>query len=140
VIVVAPALSAVTSAIGAKYATPMMRVDLHPLSERRASIRRLLDRGLAAQPSPLRVADLTEDNQRRIVAARWRDNLEGLRVAVERLAAIPRAGFSLHRAAQMLGVPRQTFYNWYKDTMRLTIPLVSPARERELGATEGEGV
>jgi Inner membrane component of T3SS, cytoplasmic domain/Sigma-54 interaction domain len=137
VVVIARTASIAATALGGKYVAPMMRVELHPLAERRAAIHRLLDQGLARQPSPLRVADLTEDNRRALLMGRWRENLHGLQVAVERLAAIPRGGFSLHRAAQTLGVPRQTFYNWYNDTMRLSIPLVPAARERELALAVG---
>jgi len=99
---------------------------------RRSAIYRLLDERLAALGSVLRVADLTPHNRRALLINPWRDNLRAVRQAAARLDAIARAGFSRSQAADALGVARQTFYNWYGITMRLTKPLVPESRARAL--------
>jgi len=90
----------------------------------------MLDRWFAAWGNPLRVADLTPENRRRILAHDWR-TFDKLRETAQRLDAIIRAP-TLNQARLALGVARSTFYAWFGSTLRLEDPLVPPERERAL--------
>jgi hypothetical protein len=134
VIVVARTIEVAIKALGRPY-VPQMHIWLRPLQLRRGAIHRLLDQMLAAHKVPLRVADLTPENQRALVTCDWRENLAALRETAARFAAIARAPkFSRAEAADALGVERNTFYAWYKDTIGLSHPLVDEARQRTLSA------
>jgi hypothetical protein len=135
VIVIARTVNQARRALGHEHWRPLMHVALRPLSHRRPGIHRLLDEWLAARNSPLRVADLTPQNQRALLICPWRENLKALRQTAVRLDAIVRAGFSRKKAAASLGIARQTFYSWFGNTLRLTKPLVPDARARVLTAT-----
>lgn len=130
VIVLTRTVELASALVGAAYVQPMMRVSLRSLAERRAAIEPMLDRWFAVHDSPLRVADLTPENRRRILTHDWR-TLGKLRETAERLAAIVRAP-SLNQARKALGIPRSTFYSWFGSTLRLEDPLVSAERELEL--------
>lgn len=132
VIVLARTVEAASRALGAQYVQPMMQLGLRPLALRRDAIHRLLDRSLVREGSPLRIADLTPENQRALRGHEWRENLAEIRDVSMRLAAIARVGFSLNRARKALGIKRNTFYNWYGHTMRLSLPLVPKARAKAL--------
>jgi hypothetical protein len=128
-IVLARTVGVAREALGAAYLQSLMQVALRPLTERRAAIHPLLDRWLASHGSPLRVADLTPENQQALLVHDWRDNLSKLRETAERLDAIVRAPeFSLNKARKTLGVARSTFYSWFGSTLRLSPPLVSDER------------
>jgi hypothetical protein len=132
VIVIARTVEVAVTALGQPY-VPQMHIWIRPLQLRRAAIHRMLDQMLAAHEVPLRVADLTPENQRALAMGDWRENLEALRETAARFAAISRArDFSKGDAAEALGVLRNTFYAWYKDTMELSNPLVPEQRQREL--------
>jgi len=134
VIVVARSVAIASKALGAQH-VPLMHVWLRHLSLRRAAIHRLLDQWLVAEQVPLRVADLTPENQRALASCEWRENLSALRETAVRLAALARAPkFERATAADDLGVVRTTFYAWYKATIGLSDPLVPEARQRELTA------
>ena len=124
VIVTARTTNQARRALGHQYWRTLMHAALCPMARRRAAIHRLLDDRLAAQGSVLRVADLTPHNQRALLVNPWRENLRAVRLAAVRLDAIARAGFSRAQAADALGVARQTFYNWFGITLKLTKPLV----------------
>jgi hypothetical protein len=132
VIVTARTTKQARRVLGHQYWRPMMHIPLCPMAKRGTAIHRLLDERLAALNSVLRVADLTPHNQKALLDNPWRENLSALREAAVRLDAIARAGFSRGLAADALGVARQTFYNWYGLTMKLTKPLVPPARKDAL--------
>lgn len=132
VIVLARTSSQARRALGHQYWRPLMHVALCPMALRRAAIHRLLDEQLAARDSKLRVADLTLQNQRALLFNPWRENLQSLREAAERLDAIVTSEFSRRKAAEALGIVRQTFYHWFNNTMRLSKPLVTDARRRAL--------
>lgn len=134
VIVSSRTVAEASRALGAQYTNPMMHVGLRPLADRRAAIHRLLDRRFEQLGSPLRVADLTPENQRALQNHEWRENLVELREAALRLAEVVRSEFSLNRARTVLGIKRNTFYSWYGTTMRLTLPLVPPHRQKALAA------
>ena len=127
VIVLTRTVELASALLGAAYVQPMMRVSLRPLAERRTAIEPMFDRWFAVHGSPLRIADLTPENRRRILTHDWR-TLGKLRETAERLDAIVRAP-SLNQARKALGVPRNTFYSWFGNTLRLEDPLVSAARE-----------
>lgn len=135
VIVLARTVNQARRALGHEHWRPLMHVALCPMSLRRAAIHRLLDEWLAARDSPLRIADLTPQNQRALLICPWRENLKALRQTAVRLDAIVQAGFSRKKAAVSLGIARQTFYSWFGNTLRLTKPLVPDARARALTAT-----
>jgi hypothetical protein len=132
VIVTARTANQARRALGHAYWRPLMHIRLCPMVHRRAAIHRLLDARLAALGSVLRVADLTPHNQHALLVNPWRENLRAVRQAAVRLDAIVRAGFSRSQAADALEVARQTFYNWFGITMRLTKPLVPHMRARAL--------
>ena len=132
VIVIARTANQARRALGHQYWRALMHIALCPLEQRRPAIPRLLDEWLAARGSVLRFADLTPHNQRALQLNPWRENLQALGEAAERLDAIARAGFYKRRAAVLLGLKRQTFDHWFNNTMRLTRPLVSDARKRAL--------
>jgi len=136
VIVTARTSNQARRALGHQYWRPLMHIALCPMAQRRAAIPRLLDEHLAARGSILRVAELTPQNQRALLINPWRENLRALRQAAVRLDAIARAGFSRSQAADALGIARQTFYNWYGITMRLTKPLVPEGRASALIAAQ----
>jgi hypothetical protein len=123
-------------ALGHQYWRTLMHAALCPMARRRAAIHRLIDDRLAALGSVLRVADLTPHNQQALLVNPWRDNLRGVRETAVRLDAIVRAGFQRAVAAEALGIPAQTFYNWYGVTMRLTKELVPKARAAALIAAQ----
>ena len=135
VIVIARTVNQARRALGHEHWRPLMHVALCPMSLRRAAIHRLLDEWLAARDSPLRIADLTPQNQRALLICPWRENLKALRQTAVRLDAIVQAGFSRKKAAVSLGIARQTFYSWFGNTLRLTKPLVPDVRARALAAT-----
>jgi hypothetical protein len=124
-IVLARTANQARRALGHQYWRAMNHIALCPMAQRRAAIPRLLDQWLAHHGSALRFADLTVQNQRALLHNAWRENLVSLREAAVRLAAIVREGFSRKRAAEALGVARQTFYHWFNNTMKLTKPLVA---------------
>lgn len=131
VIVLARTVTVAHAALGPAYVRPMMHVGLRPLARRRTAIPRLLDSWLARNGSPLRVADLTAENQRALRVHRWRGNLTMLRETAERLDAIIRAPeFCRNQARQALGIPRNTFFEWFRSTLRLSMPLMSDERAR----------
>jgi hypothetical protein len=132
VIVIARTPNQARRALGHQHWRPLMHIALCPMSLRRAAIFRLLDQWLAARNSVLRVNDLTPRNQRALLMNPWRENLQALREAAVRLDAIVVAGLSRKKAALSLGIARQTFYNWYGSTMKLTKPLVTDVRMRAL--------
>ncbi|MEO7731664.1 MAG: hypothetical protein ABIY55_11870 [Kofleriaceae bacterium] len=134
VVVVARTPNQARRALGHQHWRPLMHIALSPVALRRSAIYRLLDQWLASRGSVLRMVDLTPHNQRALLHNAWRDNLRALREAAVRLDAIAVAGFSRKRAAEDLGIVRQTFYNWFNSTMKLTKPLVPDARKRELMA------
>jgi len=129
VIVLASTTSQARRALGHQHWRPLMHVALCPMSRRQAAIPRLLDEWLAARDSILRVADLSPPNRRALLHNPWRENLQALRQTAVRLDAIVRAGFSRKKAAAALGIPRQTFYSWFNETMRFTKPLVPEPRK-----------
>ena len=131
VIVLARTVAVASEALGAEYLQPLMQVALRPLAERRAAIHPLIDRWLAAHGSPLRIADLTPENQHALLVHEWRDNLVKLRETAERLDAIVRAP-SLNQARKRLRIARNTFYAWFGDTLGLSDPLVSKERQPAL--------
>ena len=132
VVVVARTANQARRALGHQHWRPLMHIALSPMALRRSAVYRLLDQWLAARGSVLRMMDLTPHNQRALLHNPWRENLRALREAAVRLDAIAVAGFSRKRAAEDLGIVRQTFYNWFNSTMKLTKPLVPDARKREL--------
>ena len=134
VIVIARTLNQARRALGHQYWRPLTHVALCPLALRRAAIPRLLDEWLAARGSVLRVADLSPDNQRALLDGKWQKNLQALRETAVRFDAIAQCGFSRKKAAESLGIVRQTFYSWYGSTLRLTKPFVPKARARALTA------
>jgi hypothetical protein len=134
VIVVARTANQARRVLGHQHWRPLMQVALCPMALRRAAIHRLLDEHLAAHESVLRVSDLTLQNQRALQFNPWRENLQSLRETAVRLDAIVTCGFSRRKAAESLGVVRQTFYHWFSNTMRLSKPLVPEARKRALAA------
>ena len=132
VIVVARTIEVAIKALG-RPNVPQMHIWLRPLQLRRGAIHRMLDQMLAAHEVPLRVADMTPENQRALVTCDWRENLAALRETGQRFAAIARAPkFSRAEAADALGIERNTFYAWYKDTIGLSHPLVDEGRQRAL--------
>lgn len=133
IIVLARNVELASALLGAMYVQPMMRVALRPLVERRSAIEPMLDRWLAARGSPLRVADLTPSNRRRILKRNWR-SFRKLRELARRLDVIVRAP-SLNQARLALGVARSTFYTWFGRTLKLEDPLVSEDRKPALLAT-----
>lgn len=134
VIVIARTANQARRALGHQHWRPLMHIALCPMVLRRAAITRLLDQWLVARGSALRVADLTPFNQRALLHNPWRENLQSLRDAAVRLDAIARADFSRKKAAELLGIKRQTFAHWFNNTMRLTKPLVSNTGKRALTA------
>lgn len=123
-------------ALGHQHWRTLMHAALCPMVRRRAAIHRLIDDRLAALGSVLRVADLTPHNQRALLVNPWRDNLQAVRETARRLDAIVRAEFSRTRAAAALGIPHQTFSNWYGGTMRMTKDLVPKERAATLIAAQ----
>jgi len=113
VIVVARTANQARRVLGHQHWRPLMHVALCPMARRRAAIPRLLDEHLAARGSVLRFADLTPHNQKALLYNPWRENLLSLRETAVRLDAIVTSGFSRRKAAEMLGIVRQTFYHWY---------------------------
>lgn len=136
VIVTARTTNQARRALGHQYWRTLMHIALCPMARRRAAIHRLLDDRLTAHGSVLRVADLTPANQRALLVNPWRENLRAVRQAAVRLDAIARAGFSRQQAAESLKIARQTFYNWYGITMKLTKPLVPEGRAAALIAAQ----
>ena len=134
VIVVARTANQARRVLGHQHWRPLMQVALCPMALRRAAIHRLLDEHLAAHESVLRMSDLTLQNQRALQFNPWRENLHSLRETAVRLDAIVTCGFSRRKAAESLGIVRQTFYHWFSNTMRLSKPLVPEARKRALDA------
>lgn len=135
VIALARTAAVAHEALSPAYASPMMHVELRPLAKRRAAIHRLLDRWLAKKGSPLRMSDLTAENQRALQMHDWRENLTKLRETAERLDAIIRAPeSSLNQARKEFGIARNTFYSWYGSTLRLSLPLVPKERAKALRA------
>lgn len=135
VIALARTLDVARKALGPAYARPMMHVGLRPLKQRPPAIPRLLDRCLAGLRSPLRVADLTEENQRALRVFPWPENLAQLRETARRLDALIRApDFCRNLAWPALGVARTTFYRWFDETLRLSEPLVPHERAQALKA------
>lgn len=132
VIVLARTTSQARRALGHQHWRPLMHVALCPMSRRQAAIPRLLDEWLAARGSVLRVADLSPHNRRALLHNPWRENLQALRQTAVRLDAIVQAGFSRKKAAAALGIPRQTFYCWFSETMRFVKPLVAEPRRPAL--------
>lgn len=137
VIVTARTSNQARRALGHAYWRTLMHASLCPMRRRRAAIHRLIDHRLAVGGSVLRVADLTPENQRALLVNPWRENLRAVRETAVRLDAIVRAGFSRSRAADLLKIAHQTFYNWYGITMRLTKPLVPDERAAALTAARG---
>lgn len=132
VLVLARTTSQARRALGHQHWRPLMHVALCPMSRRQAAIPRLLDEWLAARGSVLRVADLSPHNRRALLRNPWRENLQALRQTAVRLDAIVQAGFSRKKAAAALGIPRQTFYGWFNETMRFVKPLVAEPQKPAL--------
>lgn len=132
IIVVIRTLELASAWLGETYAQPMMRVGLRPLAERRDAIGPMLDRWLAARGSPLRIADLTQENRRRILSRNWR-RPSSLREVARRLDVIVRAP-TLNQARLALGMASSSFYTWFGSTLKLEEPLVAADRRPALAA------
>jgi len=81
---------------------------------------------LAERGSPLRISQLTPENQRALGTYSWPDDFASLREAADRLTAIARAG-SITGAESALGIPRATLHRWYAKILGLASPLVPPS-------------
>lgn len=124
VIVLAESVDAAVVTLGWRVNT-MNRVWVRPLSRRKQAIPRLLDGLFAERSSTLRIAAMTAHNQEELVEHRWRENFVSLREAADRLVAIA-SNDSMRQAAGVLGLHPNTLQSWYKDTVHLTLPLLSP--------------
>ena len=124
VIALVRSLDVADAALGA-YARQMKYARLRPVARRPEAIDRLLDRMLAERGSPLRISQVTPENQRALRSHGWPANFASLREAADRFAEIARAG-SINGAASALGVPRTTLHHWYSEILGLAPPLVAP--------------
>ena len=117
----APSLSVAVNCFGMDATSRMLQILICPIRERASQVPVLLDRLLAEVDSPVKVSDLTNDNQRALMAHSWPGNFVDLFEAATRIRAIALAG-SVRKAAESLRVPRSTLYYWL-DRMMLTLPL-----------------
>jgi hypothetical protein len=126
VIALAPSTETARRLLGIQHPERMQHIWVRPLGLRPGDIPDLLDRMLAERASPRRITDLTPRNRDALCAWEWRDNLAGLRVAADRLAAIARVpgwdGLDWRQRAAATSVPKSTLHDWF-TTRRLTSPL-----------------
>lgn len=108
------------------YLRRMQPVLLRPIARRPEAVHRLLDRMFVERNSPLRILDMTAENQCALQTYNWPDNFASLRQAAERLTAITARG-SIRKAAHELAIPPATLYHWYSKVMGLSRPLVRSA-------------
>jgi len=120
VIALVRSLGVADAALG-EYARQMTYARLRPVASRPEAIDRLLDRMLVERGSPLRISQVTPENQRALRTHGWPGNFASLREAADRLTAIARAG-SINGAAGALGVPRATLHHWYSKILGLSPP------------------
>ena len=101
----------------------MRRIELRPLAFRTDQLVRILDRRLEEDGSTPRFDQLTKANREALMNCEWRRNLDDLRVAGQRLAAVHQAP-SLRKAAAALGIKNfNVMQKWFSDTMKLSLPL-----------------
>jgi FHA domain len=124
VIALARSVDAANEVLGRQYVRQMQEVWVRPLSQRAEAIHRLLDRLFIERHSPLRVADLTPENQQALRAHGWPENLVSLERAADWLIAIARHG-SFRKAGHELQESHSTVQYWFATTMKLTAPLVA---------------
>jgi hypothetical protein len=129
VIVLARLFDVARKALGIQQLQAMQHVALRPLALRSEAIPRLLDRMFEERESPLRFSALTQDNQRALRVHDWPENFISLRHAADCLAAIEHYD-SIPKAAAVLGIKRNTFYNWYTEIVGLSYPLLASGRAR----------
>jgi len=108
------------------YLRQMQPVLLRPIARRPEAVHRLLDRMFVERNSPLRVFDMTAENQCALRTYSWPDNFASLRQAADRLTSITAQG-SIRKAAHELAIPPATLYHWYSKIMGLSRPLVRSA-------------
>lgn len=122
VLACAPSVDRAATVLGREHAA-MRRIELRPLAFRTDQLARLLDDLFAGLGSPLRFEKLTKQNQQALLACDWRRNLDELRTAADRLAAIGSEG-SLRQAAVALKIKNfNVLQKWFTDTMNLSRPL-----------------
>jgi hypothetical protein len=129
VIVLAQTFDVARKGLGVQQLQAMQHIALRPLAMRSEAIPRLLDRMFEERDSPLRVSQLTRDNQRALRAHDWPENFISLRHAADCLATIALYD-SIPQAAVVLGIKRATLYNWYKEIVGLSYPLLARGRRR----------
>lgn len=122
VLVCAPSFERAQEVLGRQH-TGMRRIELRPLAFRTDQLVRILDRRLEEEGSTLRFDQLTKANREALMNCEWRRNLDDLRVAAQRLAAVHQAP-SLRKAAAALGIKNfNVMQKWFSDTMKLSLPL-----------------
>lgn len=124
VLVIAPSFERAQKVLGTEL-TAMRRIELRPLAFRTDQLARLLDKQLDEAGSALRFEQLTTANRDALTASEWRRNLDDLRIAAQRLAAVHRAR-TLRQAMKLLGIKNfNVLQTWFTDTMQLTLPLTA---------------
>jgi DNA-binding NtrC family response regulator len=109
----------------------MQDLSVRPVAKRRSAIPWLLNRMFEEQNSPLRVEQLTVENQGALASYDWPHNFLSLREAATWLTAIDRVGSVLH-AAEALELPTSTLNHWYRNTLGLSRPLSFRQKVRDL--------
>lgn len=124
VIVIAPTTNLARKALASENVDQMQHVWIRPLSARLGEVPEILDGMLAERGAPFRLADLSRVNRDALCANEWRDNLDGLRVAADRLTAIARAtdAKDWRERAATAGVARSTLHDWFMG-LGLELPL-----------------
>jgi len=112
-VVTAPTLKAAVRSLGVEIAKRLYEVALRPLRERRAQLPALFDRLFEELATTTRWTQLAAVNRNALDRYAWPENLDELREAARRLAAIAERG-SMNSAAPVLGVPRSTLQYWAK--------------------------
>ncbi len=120
-VVLAPTLDVAVKSLGLDTCARLEKLAIRPLRERSGDIPALLDGFLAEQGATLRTADLTAPNQAALRAHAWPENLDELREAAARIAALVAHG-SIRKAAPAIGVARSTFQYW-AERLGLELPL-----------------
>jgi hypothetical protein len=121
VIALARSIDVASRALGPNSIGQMQHIWIPPVASRPEAVDRLLDRMFAERKSPLRVSQMTPQNQNALRANGWPDNFASLAEAANRLRLI--AAGSTNKAAQELGIAPATLYHWYSETMGLSRPL-----------------
>lgn len=122
-VVLAPSLDTAVKSLGIEAVARLHKIAIRPLRERSGDLATLLDRFFVEHRASLRTSDLTARNQDALRNHAWPENLDELREAAARIAALVTHG-SIRKAAPATNMARSTLQYW-ADRIGLELPLTT---------------